>query len=469
MPQLLTYGVVTLVAAFVFLGGLYYILLPRIQARLSLSRLMYRIVMALRRKPAKPVSNKRIWYIRVEGLITLCVGLLWLTQLHPQIRLLREPLYEPAVHQWHAEQPDNSPEEADILRRLNDVTERMMESEEAFGVSAGLCAGVVYRDKTYILRAGRKRLSTTESPDADSIFEIGSITKVFTGAALASLVEEGVVTHDDPVSALLPGWRVPDYQGRVITLKDLITHRSGLPRMPDGFEKQALLDLVLMRLVKDPYRWRTPETVREFLAGYELPRAPGSVDEYSNLGVGLLGYALAQKTGQSYEELIVRRICEPLGMRNTRITMTPEMTAHDVQGYIGPLKWKRLHLIYPMNHWTMTEAYQGCGGLRSSVHDMLTFVKANLQAPEGPLGKVLARVQTPLAETSEVENCKTGYALMARSIDGLKGPMYWHNGGTAGYCSIMAFCREQQAGVVMLASGVLQEKLAREILNELAK
>lgn len=468
MLQLVSCMVPFLIAVFMIAAGLFYLMFPRLKARISLVRLVYRIVMALRERPAKPVSSRRVKLIRLDGAVTLAVGLIWLTQLHPQVRLISPPLYDAAVHQWQAENGDQSPEEAEVLRRLNEVTARMLEPDDAVGLSAGLCAGVVFRDKTYILRAGRKHSKSVEAPDADTVFEIGSISKVFTGTAFAGLIDAGVVALDEPVSALLPGWHIPEYQGRVITLKDLVTHRSGLPRMP-GTDLRGVVDLLLMRVLRDPYKYRTPETVRAFLADYELPRAPGEVDEYSNLGVGLLGYALAQRSQQSYEAMIVRMICDPLGMKDTRIQMTPEMTARDSQGYIGPLKWKALHLFFKMQHWTMTDAYQGCGGIRSTVHDMLKYVRANLQAPEGPLGKALARVQTPLAETSEIPDCKTGFALMEWHIKGLDEPMYWHNGGTSGYSSYMAFCRKQQAGIVMLASGVLNEKLAREILMELAK
>lgn len=467
MQPFRAYEALTVMGAIVAAAGVCGLFFPRITVRFLPYRLLYRICMALLRWPAKPVSDKTLG-TRFEGLTMIFLAVLWWTQLNPQVWWLREPLYDPQIHQWHTEYPENSPEEADILRRLNEVTARVLNPEGSYGVSTGLCAGVVYRDKTYLLRAGRKRLSDPEAPDADSIFEIGSITKVFTGTALASLVEEGRFKLDDPVTALL-AWCVPNFHGRVITLRDLITHRSGLPRRSNDYTVRALLDSMVMQLLADPNRRCTPETVHDFLKGYALERAPGSAEEYSDLGVGLLGFALARRTRQSYEELIVRRVCEPLGMRNTRVGMTQEMTAHDVDGYVGPRKWKNLHLLYPISHWNMTEIYQGSDGLRSSIRDLLAFVKANLQAPEGPLGKALARVQTPLTETSRFPNCKLGYALMSSSMDGLKGPMYWHDGATGGYCSMMAFCREQQAGVVILATGAIQEELAQEILKELAK
>ena len=467
MLDMMLYIVYLGVAVLVLTYGLYCSLLPRLRARLSFWRLGYRIVMAILRRPAKPVAQWRVWWARGVGALCLAMAAIWMVSLHPQIRILPPLPQDPAAYRWRAENGDGSPEEARVLGLLDEVARNMGTSRRAV-TYAGVCVGVLHGDKTYVLGLGRKTPDSSTPPDADTVFEIGSITKTFTCAALASLVDEGVVHLDDPVAALLPGWTVPEYQGRKITLNDLATHRSGLPSMPDDPMPGSTVDALLFRDLGDPYRNGTPEFVRGYLAHYELTRAPGAEDEYSNIGVGLLGYALAQKTQQSYEDMIKRRIIEPLGMRDTSVSTTPGQAARFAQGYIGPIILDRLSLVFPMKRWTFTEIFQGCGGINSTVHDMLKYVRANIDAPAGPLGKVLARIQEPQFDVQGIENCKVGLGLMAMTIKGLDAPIYWHDGGTGGYNSFMAFSKKHKVGVVILAAGFCDEEMGREIIKALA-
>src|SRR5262249_41943133 len=142
------------------------------------------------------------------------------------------------------------------------------------------------------------------------------ITKVFTSLALADMVEEGLVRIDDPVRLHLPDEvKVPRSGDREITLRHLSTHTSGLPRVPGK--------LILRGLISDnPYADFGAKDLYDFLAKARLAHAPGERDEYSNVGAGLLGHALARRAGLDYERLIVSRICDPLGMDDTRIALS---------------------------------------------------------------------------------------------------------------------------------------------------
>ncbi len=462
MLYIIYFGVTVLVLTY----GLYCLLLPRLCARLSLWRLGYRIIMAILRKPAKPVAQWRVWWARCVGALCLAVSVVWMVNLHPQIRILPPPPQDPAAYHWRVENDDGSPEKARVLGLL-DKTARKMGIGGRAVTCVGVCMGVLHGDKTYILGLGRRTPDSSAPPDADTVFEIGSITKTVTCAALASLVDEGEVHLDDPVASLLPGWTVPEYQGRRITLNDLATHRSGLPSMPDEPMPGYTMDTLLFRNLVDPYRNGTPEFVRGYLAQYKLPRAPGAEDEYSNLGMGLLGYALGQKMQLSYEDLIKRRVLEPLGMRDSGVSVNPEQAARFAQGYIGPIELDRLSLVFPMKRWTLTEILQGCGGINSTVHDMLKYVRANIEAPAGPLGKALARTQEPQFDTQGIENCKVGLGLMSVTIKGIDAPIYWHNGGTGGYNSFMAFSKKHKVGVVILAAGFCDEEMGTEVIKAL--
>lgn len=118
--------------------------------------------------------------------------------------------------------------------------------------------------------------------------------------------------------------KVPTRNGRQITLLDLATHTSGLPRLPDNFSPKN---------ADNPYADYTVEQMYAFLSGYTLPRDIGATYEYSNLGSGLMGHLLARNDGTNYEALVLERICRPLGMTNTQVVLTPGLKARLATGH----------------------------------------------------------------------------------------------------------------------------------------
>ncbi|HEX7678961.1 MAG TPA: serine hydrolase domain-containing protein, partial [Thermoanaerobaculia bacterium] len=183
--------------------------------------------------------------------------------------------------------------------------------------------------------------------DANTVFEIGSITKVFTSLLLADAVQRGEVALTDPVSKYLPpNVKVPERGGKKITLVDLATHTSGLPRMPTNFHP---------RDPGNPYADFSVAQLYEFLSSVELTRDIGSKYEYSNLGGGLLGHALALRAGTDYETLVRTRILEPLGMKSTAITLSKAMKDRLAPGHNAELQ--------PVANWDIP-TLAGAGALR---------------------------------------------------------------------------------------------------------
>ncbi|MDX1568611.1 MAG: serine hydrolase domain-containing protein, partial [Longimicrobiales bacterium] len=193
------------------------------------------------------------------------------------------------------------------------------------GRAVGIVLGVRGADgSTRVVTAG-KAGDSARPLDEESVFEIGSVTKVFTGILLADMARRDEVSLSDPVARHLPDdVRVPSRNGREITLFDLATHHSALPRLPSNLDP---------RDPANPYADYTVEEMYDFLSGWELGREIGSEYEYSNLGVGLLGHALSRAAGASYEALVRERILEPLGMGNTAITLSEEMRARLARGH----------------------------------------------------------------------------------------------------------------------------------------
>jgi len=267
---------------------------------------------------------------------------------------------------------------------------------------------------------------------AGDVFEIGSITKVFTASTLADMVTRGEARLDDPVAKYLPSSvRVPSRNGRQITLLDLATQSSGLPRMPSNFTPRDSMN---------PYADYSVQQMYAFLAGYQLPRDVGATYEYSNLGVGLLGHVLALRAKTSYEQLVTRRILTPLGMSETAITLTPALRArlapgHDGDGHVVP-------------NWDLP-TLAGAGALRSTAADLMTFLVANLDSAATPLSRTLQQTHGERHATND-PNLKIGLAwhILLRPA----GRIVWHNGGTGGYRSFIGFDPARRIGVVVLCN-----------------
>ena len=264
-----------------------------------------------------------------------------------------------------------------------------------------------------------------------SLFEIGSITKVFTGILLADMVARGEVSLSDPVSSHLPsGVTMPSRGHREITLLDLSTHHSALPRLPGNISPAD---------VTNPYADYTVEQMYEFLADHELRRDIGSEYEYSNFAVGLLGHVLARVGGGSYEDVVRERILEPLGMTMTGITLDGDMLewmveGHDQEGDVVPL-------------WDMP-TLTGAGALRSDVGDMLTFLAANTGPPQSQLERSMR--DSHAVRKSINEQMGIGLNWHVRGVG--EEEIVWHNGGTAGFRTWVGFDPAKGVGAIVLTN-----------------
>jgi CubicO group peptidase (beta-lactamase class C family) len=306
---------------------------------------------------------------------------------------------------------------------------------------AGVVIGLLNPDGT------RRVVPVADAPyDGRTLFEIGSITKVFTGILLAEMAERGEVRLDQPVQELLPqGVTVPARNGRTIRLVDLATHSSGLPRMPTNF---APADPA------NPFADYSADRLYEFLRSYQLPRDVGERVEYSNVGAGLLGHALALRAGKPYEALVTERILAPLGMTATRIVLSDEARARLAPGHSAAGQ--------PVPNWDLT-SLAGAGALRSSVDDMLTFLAANLNPPPTALGRAMRAAHAARATMNETS--KVGLHWIT-TTSRFGQTVVWHNGGTAGYRTYAGFDPARRIGVVVLSNrsnGV--DRIGRHLLD----
>jgi CubicO group peptidase (beta-lactamase class C family) len=268
---------------------------------------------------------------------------------------------------------------------------------------------------------------------ANSIFEIGSITKVFTATLLADMARDGLLALDDPVAKHMPA--APPVRGRAITLEDLACHRSGLPRLPKG-----LLRTALTRDRRDPYAAIDTAWLDAAIARTKPRWEPGRRVAYSNYGAALLGYALARRAVTGYDELVRERICLPLGLRDTGTA---------VDG--GRLAAGHTRLGRPTSHWHV-DALAGAGALRSTVTDLLTFLRLQAGEPPGPLAEAARETQVLRARRGTI-GFGLGWMLLP-SGRRLPFDVLFHEGGTGGFRSAAAVAPERRLGVVLLSSRV---------------
>lgn len=211
---------------------------------------------------------------------------------------------------------------------------------------------------------GRERLGEDRPVTSETVFEIGSITKVFTALLLASMVRHGQVRLDDPVIRYLPGdFQAPELDGRQITLVDLATHTSGLPRFPPfsgvPFSPSWLEAMARFSL----------EDFKAWLAGFRLQRPAGSEWEYSNAGYALLGVALSHRGGRPYETLVKAQVIDRLKLQDTTFHPAAGMGTHLAEGHDWALK-----PVPPLD----LGIFSAAGSLRSTPRDMGRLASAIL-------------------------------------------------------------------------------------------
>jgi len=317
------------------------------------------------------------------------------------------------------------PPDAEIRGLLADRVDKRQKA-------VGIVAGVIEPSGTRIVTYGKAAKEGGRPLDGDTVFEIGSITKVFTALLLEDMAQHGEVKLDDPISKYLPaGVKAPQRNGKEITLAELAEHTSGLPRLPDNFSPKD---------GTNPYADYTAEKLYAFLNSYQLTRDPGEKWEYSNLATGLLGHLLSLRAGKDFETLVETRIAAPLGMSSTRITLTPEMKERMAAGYNASLQPARL--------WDF-DALAGAGALRSTANDLLTFLAANLGYKKSPLQSAMAAmldVRVP-AGPLNMQQALGWHILQHNGRE-----LIWKDGGTYGFGSFIGFDAKTRTGVVVLAN-----------------
>lgn len=311
---------------------------------------------------------------------------------------------------------------------VEDIADAYMNSPATVGLAiATYDNGTI---KTYTF--GKKKINSNKKIDQDTLFEIGSITKTFTGALLQQLIKEGKINLNDPVEKYLPeSYSMPKFKGsnKQITFKDMATHSSSLPRMPDDFNKY-------MKDAVNPYKDYQKKNIYNFLNNYELKRKIGSKYEYSNLAIGLLGNIIADMEKNSYEEVLRKRIFIPLKMKSSTISLNKSnniASGHDINGNI-------------ISNWNFG-GFEGAGAIKSSIADMAMYLKGNIET-DGSNVTLSDNLYKPLYKIKENQSISFLWHINKAN----NRIIISHNGLTGGYLSMMKFDKKNKKGVVVLSN-----------------
>jgi CubicO group peptidase (beta-lactamase class C family) len=287
-----------------------------------------------------------------------------------------------------------------------------------------------------VVEHGVTRIFSYGAAKPDSIYEIGSITKTFTGLVLSQMVEQGEVRLDEPVRELLPAGTVGKPDGSEITLLDLATHHSGLPRMPDNVHPAD---------PANPFADYRPADLYAYLARHTVAKPAPTEFLYSNLGFGLLGQALSNRAAEPYAVLLEQEVAGPLGLKDTAVSLSPEQQARFIPGHSSDHR--------PARAWD-SDALEGAGAIRSSAPDMLRYLQANLHPDDlnlaaGPSGATLAAA---LIQSHQLRGDRPGGRIALAWFFSPETGDYSHEGETPGYSSYAFFNPKGDFAAVVLSN-----------------
>jgi D-alanyl-D-alanine-carboxypeptidase/D-alanyl-D-alanine-endopeptidase len=311
-----------------------------------------------------------------------------------------------------------------IPQNLKDHLKARVDNDYNVGIVVAIINGYNVEYFNY----GKTAITNGTDVDQNSVFEIGSISKVFTTIILEDKIIKGELSLDDPISKYLPDTLiVPSSNDEVITLRHLATHTSGLPRMPSNFAPKDM---------SNPFADYTNEKLYAFLSGYQITSI-GTKSEYSNLGMGLLGHILELQSGKTFEELVVETIAKPLKMDYTAVTISESMATNLAKGHAGSTE---------VANWDF-KSMAGAGGLKSNANGMVKFIQANMGVLDSDLYNAMQ-----LTHQSAFKDASNDFEIGLAWHYEDDNKIIWHNGQTGGYHSFAGFIKGTDKGVVILTN-----------------
>jgi len=346
---------------------------------------------------------------------------------------------------------DNTPDDKDLEAALDSEVKKLTKNDLSYGLVVG-----VYKDgKSFIKGYGRESKKIAAVPDALTVFQIASVSKLFTASLLQILCDEGVLRMDATLGELIGGSIALSSAAQQVTLIQLATHTSGFPGIPKSLGLIATRLAGKENLMQNPYSHLRSKYLFDYLKTTDDKRTPGHF-EYSNFGMGLLGHVMEIVTEKNLASLVSEKLLMPLDMKNTAITLTPEMKEHLAQGYTADGE--------PTPMWTFS-ALAGAGAFNSNVEDMMKFIRVNIESGSS-MSRTLKKMRAPQFGGD------TGIGwLQPTFLDRLfnNKTVVWHNGMVGGYASYISIDTKAKTGIVILSNRAVDVTMLGIMLTRQAR
>jgi serine-type D-Ala-D-Ala carboxypeptidase/endopeptidase len=340
-----------------------------------------------------------------------------------------------------------------VFKYLSNSSSTFSSSNTSIPVS--MVVGIVTPNGTQVSRYGNLSKANSTQVDGNTIFDIASITKTFATIVLADMVKQGLVNLNDPIEKYLPSntiIKVPSYNGHKITLKHLATHTSGLPDFPEGWIRNTTY---------------TNQQVYNFLSNTTIDREPGTLANYSDIGMGLLGHVLSIKSGVPFSQLVKDKILDVLAMDSTGIGMN--ITGISVSNAVKE-RFAKGHINgKEVNHEFIPEAIQAAGSMYSTTNDLLKYLSANIGLIHTEINDIIHETHlirhlfAPSTNQTSLSDTFIGLGWVITTDFGKE--VIWHTGAIDGYSSIIAFNPSKQIGMVILCSCDIQDVPPSVMIN----
>lgn len=346
---------------------------------------------------------------------------------------------------------DNTPDDKDLEAALDSEVKKLTKNDLSYGLVVG-----VYKDRrSFIKGYGTVNKESSTVPGASTVFQIASVSKLFTASLLQILCDEGILRMDATLGELIGGSITLSPAAQQVTLKQLATHTSGFPSVPKSLGLKATELAGKENLMQNPYSHLGPKYLFDYLKTTEDKREPGRF-EYSNFGMGLLGHVLEIVTKKSLESLVSEKLLSQLDMRNTAIQLTPEMKEHLAQGYTANGE--------PSPIWTFS-ALAGAGAFNSNAEDMMRFIRENIED-----GSILSQTLKKMHAPQFGGDTGIGWLqpmFLDRFFD--NKTVVWHNGMVGGYASYISIDTKAKTGIVILSNKAVDVTMLGMMLTRQAR
>jgi len=346
---------------------------------------------------------------------------------------------------------DNTPDDKDLEAALDSEVNKLTKNDLSYSLVVG-----VYKDrKSFIKGYGTVNKEGGTAPDALTVFQIASVSKLFTASLLQILCDEGILRMDATLGELIGGSITLSPAAQQVTLKQLATHTSGFPSIPKPLGLKATELAGKEKIMENPYSHLGPKYLFDYLETTEGKREPGRF-EYSNFGMGLLGHVLEIATKKSLESLVSEKLLSPLDMRNTGIALTPVMKEHLAGGHTASGE--------PSPMWTFS-ALAGAGAFNSNADDLMRFIQANIED-----GSYMSGTLNKMHVPQFGGDTGVGW-IQPTFLDRLFGnkTVVWHNGMVGGYASYVSIDTKAKTGIVILFNKAVDVTMLGMMLTRQAR